>query len=86
MPEIHVQCYAGYRADERPLRFELHGRWFEVAEVEKRWYSPGSVHFRVRADDGNFYTLRHEESIDAWTLDAPEPLGPNSTGAPHGAS
>jgi outer membrane protein assembly factor BamB len=78
MPEIHVECYAGYRADERPLRFELRGRWFEVAEVKDRWYSPGSIYFRVRADDGNLYIVRHEEGTDTWTLDTPEPYDANS--------
>lgn len=70
MLEIRVGCYAGYRADERPLNFELCGRRFEVAEVEDRWYSPGVVYFRVRATDGNFYVLRHDEGTDVWTLDA----------------
>lgn len=54
MLEIRVECYSGYRADERPLRFEFRGRPFEVAEVEDRWYSPGAVYFRVRATDGDF--------------------------------
>lgn len=70
MLEIRVECYAGYRADERPLRFMLCGWTFEVAEVEDRWYSPGVIYFRVRATDGNFYVLRHDEGMDAWTLDA----------------
>jgi hypothetical protein len=70
MGEISVECYAGYRADERPLRFTLRGRQFEVTDVEDRWYSPDAVYFRVRADDGNFYVLRHDEGRDAWTLDA----------------
>ena len=70
MHEIHVECYAGYRADERPLHFVLAGRRFEVAEVEDRWYSPGAIYFRVRATDGNFYILKHDEGLDVWTLDA----------------
>jgi hypothetical protein len=70
MSDIHVECYAGYRADERPLRFALRGRVFEIREVEDRWYSPGATYFRVLADDGNVYVLRHEEGIDVWTLDA----------------
>jgi hypothetical protein len=68
--EIRVECHAGYRADEHPLRFTLRGRLFEVLEVEDRWYSPGALYFRVRAEDGNFYVLRHEEGLDVWTLDA----------------
>jgi hypothetical protein len=70
MHTIRVECYAGYRADERPLRFVLCGRTFEVAEVEDRWYSPGMIYFRVRATDGDFYVLRHDEGMDVWTLEA----------------
>ena len=69
MSEIRVECHAGYRADQHPLRFVLRGRLFEVAEVEDRWYSPGAIYFRVRAVDGNFYILRHDEGMDVWTLE-----------------
>ncbi len=68
--EIRVECHAGFRADEHPLRFTLRGRLFEVLEVEDRWFSPGALYFRVRAEDGNFYVLRHDEGMDVWTLDA----------------
>ena len=70
MTEIRVECYAGFRADQRPQRFVLRGRSFEVAEVQDKWYAPGAIYFRVRADDGNFYILRHDEVQDFWTLDA----------------
>ena len=70
MNEIHVECYSGYRADQRPTRFTLRGREFQVEEVDDQWYSPDAVYFRVRADDGNFYVLRHDENLDEWTLDA----------------
>jgi hypothetical protein len=69
MNEIRVECYAGYRADERPLRFVLRGRQYEVVELDGRWYSPEASYFRVRADDGNYYVLRHDETQDSWTLD-----------------
>ena len=69
MSEIRVECYAGYRADERPLRFVLGGREFRVHELDGRWYSPQASFFRVRADDGNYYVLRHDEAQDSWTLD-----------------
>jgi hypothetical protein len=70
MSDIRVECYAGYRADERPLRFVIRGRLFEVAEIEDRWYSPGATYFRVRTMDRDFYVLRHDEGMDVWTLDA----------------
>lgn len=70
MLSIQVQCYAGHRADQRPLRFTLRGKTFQVVEVEDRWYEPDASYFRVRAEDRNFYILRHDEPQDIWTLDA----------------
>ncbi|HTZ72957.1 MAG TPA: hypothetical protein VMB47_03485 [Candidatus Aquilonibacter sp.] len=69
MNGIHVECYAGCRPDERPQRFSIRDRSFEVRELDGRWYSPGATYFRVLADDGNFYVLRHDEAQDLWTLD-----------------
>lgn len=66
---VTVECYAGHRADERPLRFTLSGRRYEVTEVDDQWYSPEARYFRVRADDGNLYVLRHDERQDVWTLE-----------------
>jgi hypothetical protein len=67
---VAVECYAGHRADQRPLRFSIRGRVFEVREVEDQWYSPEAIYFRVLADDGNRYVLRHEGTQDTWTLEA----------------
>ncbi|HJZ63371.1 MAG TPA: hypothetical protein VKD70_03565 [Candidatus Acidoferrum sp.] len=67
---IEVESHSGYRADERPVRFALNGRKYEVAEVEDRWYSPGATYFRLVAGDGNQYVLRHEEAQDGWSLEA----------------
>ncbi len=69
MSLMRVECYAGHRADERPTRFVLRGRTFEVRELDGQWYSPQATYFRVRADDGNFYVLRHDEGQDVWSLD-----------------
>ena len=67
---VVVECYAGYKADERPQRFALRGRLFEVVEVLDRWYDPEAIFFRVRADDGNLYILRHDERVGDWTLES----------------
>jgi hypothetical protein len=68
--ELLVQCYAGHRGDQRPLRFTLGEQTLEVEEVEDQWYSPSAMYFRVRASDGNIYVLRHDETGDTWSLDA----------------
>ncbi|HSB15036.1 MAG TPA: hypothetical protein VLE22_11295 [Bryobacteraceae bacterium] len=67
--QVRVECYAGYKADERPLRFYIEDRQFDVVELLDRWYGPGDTWFRVRADDDNLYVLRHTET-DTWTLES----------------
>ncbi len=70
MTEIRVECYAGYRADQRPLRFKLGDHVFHVEDVQDQWYSPTAIYFRILASDGNVYVLRHDEANDCWTLEA----------------
>ena len=81
---IQVKCYAGYRGDERPLRFTLDKHPYEVAAVEDQWYSPGAAYFRVIASDGHRYILRHDEAQDVWSLTAfraaPSPAKPGASG------
>jgi hypothetical protein len=67
---VEVESYSGHKADERPLRFRLGERWLAVEEVADRWYDPDAVYFRVRAEDGAMYVLRHDERADGWTLAA----------------
>jgi hypothetical protein len=67
--QIMVESYSGYKADERPVRFVLNGREYEVSEVEDRWYSPDAIYFRLVASDGNRYVLRHDEAANVWTLE-----------------
>ena len=61
--KVEVECYAGRKADERPVRFRLDEHEYTVAEVVDSWHGPGHVFFKVRADDGNLYILRHETSV-----------------------
>jgi hypothetical protein len=68
-----VECYAGYKADERPTAFWLGDERYEVRAVLDRWYGPGSTWFKLRADDGNIYILRHDVAPageNLWTLAA----------------
>jgi len=72
--QLKVECYSGYRADERPLRFafvrEACAPMYEVQEVLDQWYGVGYRCFKVRANDGNTYILRHQEDLDCWGLDS----------------
>lgn len=69
MAKVQVESYAGFRADERPLRLKLREQTLEIVEVEDKWYSPGETYFRVRVEDGDRYVLRHTEAQDVWSLE-----------------
>ena len=53
--DLRVETYSGYKADERPVRFELKGRKLQVARLLDQWYGPDYSYFRIVADDGNTY-------------------------------
>jgi hypothetical protein len=67
--KVCVESYAGYKADQRPMRLKLGEQTLPIVEIEDRWHSPGETYFRVRVQDGDRYVLRHEEAQDVWTLE-----------------
>jgi hypothetical protein len=67
---LRVQSYAGRKADERPVRFQLRDREYVVEEVVDQWYGLEATFYKVRADDGNLYILRHNSWKDEWSLES----------------
>jgi hypothetical protein len=67
---VRVECYSGYKADERPVRVFLGGKMIEFAAVEDSWYSPGVTYFRVLLGNGERYVLRRQDAQDVWSLEA----------------
>jgi hypothetical protein len=63
---IHVECYAGRKADERPVRFRINDRDYMVDEIVEQWYGPDDSFYKLRADDDNVYLLRHHTSTGIW--------------------
>jgi hypothetical protein len=88
--KLTVECRAGYKADETPVRFALDDRPREVVEVCDRWYDPEADYFKVRADDGYLYLLRHDHRAGEWSLryvrfrEPSTPLVPPSDGTGRG--
>ncbi len=70
-PPPTVQCYAGYKGEQKPQRFLLGEHWLEVEEILKEWREPTAVFFRVRASDGRIYVLRRgsEATANNWSID-----------------
>ena len=65
---IDVECYAGYRGEETPIRFRLGGQLVEVHEVVDRWLAPDHRYFKVKTLEGETYILRHDVTSGAWEL------------------
>jgi hypothetical protein len=66
---VKVECYAGYKGEERPVRLLFGELVEEIRSVEDRWYSPGATYFRVVVEGGDRYILRHDDAQDVWTLE-----------------
>lgn len=67
---VRVECYAGYKGEERPVRLHQGEQMVDIAEIEDRWYSPGATYFRVLLANGERYVLRREDAQGVWTLQA----------------
>ncbi|NIA08242.1 MAG: hypothetical protein GWP10_00325 [Nitrospiraceae bacterium] len=76
---IKVISYAGYRAEERPKAFILHGQKITVHKILERWREDDKDYFRVVSADRNRYLLCYARRDDIWDA---KKLG--RTGAYHG--
>jgi hypothetical protein len=47
--KVQVECYSGYKADEKPVRFQLGSHRYAIEGVLDQWFGPDHVFFKVRA-------------------------------------
>ena len=66
---IKVESYSGYKADEKPISFSLDDKKLIIEKIIDQWRGPEFKHFKVLADDGKAYLLRHDERDDEWVLE-----------------
>jgi len=66
---IHVSCYSGYKANERPLDFTVRGRKLMVEEIIDQWYGINDDYFKVLANDNKVYLIKYNRNEDLWTLE-----------------
>ena len=85
---IHVECYAGYRGEETPRRFQLGEKFIEVKDVLDQWLAPDHRYFKVAGEDGSIYILRHDSRSFDWELtffsnqeNSPDPSVPPAASA-----
>lgn len=68
--KLHVECYSAYKAEQRPKLFRIDQQEYRVVEVIDQWYGPQDAWYKLRANDGNIYILRHQTCVPdgAWDL------------------
>ncbi len=70
--KISVTAYAGYRADEAPRDFELHGERISVLATIATWLTEDTKtrerrrYFRVRGSDDRIHDLCYAETTMEW--------------------
>ncbi len=67
--KLSVECYSGRKPDERPVRFWLEGKQYEVEAVLDQWYDLDGIFYKVRPNDGNVYIIRQRTSTPEGTWD-----------------
>jgi len=68
--KLRVECSAGYRGDAEPCAFWLGERRIAVRAIIDRWFAPTQRWFKVEAEDGHRYVLRHDQQAGCWDIAA----------------
>jgi len=70
-----VECFSGYRINERPVAFTFLGQRREIVEIIDRWYEgdieagrPEVNYFKVRTAMGDIFLLRYLPSSNSWSI------------------
>ena len=69
IPFIKVECYSGYKSDERPISFTPDGKKLMVDKIIEQWRDPDFDYFKVLADDGKGYLLKNDYIKGYWALE-----------------
>ncbi|MFH1379402.1 MAG: hypothetical protein ABII23_03910 [bacterium] len=67
MPPIRYQPQGDDGA--KPYSFQIGEREFIIYEIIDQWYGTNRHFYKVRADDGNIYILKHSSMTDIWELE-----------------
>ena len=72
--DIQVSTYAGYKADERPLRFIFQGKTHKIKEILRQTCE--EIHgkglrrvYNIKTDEGLTFKLFYDENQDRWFLE-----------------
>jgi len=73
--QVQVECYSGYKVNERTIAFTYQGYRLEISEIVDRWYEggldasrPRIDYFKVRTLEGQVFLLRYLTLFDVWSV------------------
>jgi len=65
---MRVECYAGYRGDERPVALWIGPQRIVVQTLLETWLTEVGACFHFLGQDGLTYVLRRDDRHDRWEL------------------
>ena len=70
---IEVTSYAGYKGEEKPLRFIFDGKEHKVREIMERSYQADHEkglrrEFKLKTEENLIFHIYYDEEKDAWFL------------------
>jgi len=69
MADLKVETYSGYKADERPISFIIHNKKLMVEKIIDQWRTQEYDYFKVLAEGGREYILKHDVRGDKWDFE-----------------
>jgi hypothetical protein len=70
MVQISIKVQTSSPPGERlnPVSFALRERTFHIMEVVDSWHGSDHAYYKIIADDGNLYVIKHDLDEDTWEL------------------
>lgn len=71
---IKVSSYSGYKANERPLKFNYKGKIYNVKEIlssslEQSTGGEFRRRFAIKTDDGLLFNIHYDERDKLWFME-----------------
>lgn len=66
--QVQVETQRNINGDAEPVSFSIGARTLRVRVVEDRWLGRDHAYFKIEADDGARYILRHTAASDEWDM------------------
>jgi hypothetical protein len=65
---LEVEATRNHDGESTPTAFKLGSRRLAVSDIVDRWLANDHSYFKVIADDGAVYILRHNKLVQSWEM------------------